>query len=78
MDQALADVPNDDLASLVTDLGGTTWPSLAAYAACDQVRDRPSVVFAYTVKGWGLPIAGNRADPSALPSQWSNRLRPRP
>ena len=28
--------------------------------------DRPSVVFAYTVKGWGLPIAGNPRNHSAL------------
>ncbi len=33
---------------------------------CDAVTDRPSVVFAYTVKGWGLPIAGNPRNHSAL------------
>ena len=67
VDQALADVADDELAPLVTDLGGHDLASmLAAYAACDQVRDRPSVVFAYTVKGWGLPIAGNPRNHSAL------------
>ena len=30
------------------------------------MTDRPSVVFAYTVKGWGLPIAGNPRNHSAL------------
>jgi pyruvate dehydrogenase E1 component len=65
--QALAGVPDDELGPLVTDLGGHDLASmLAAYAACDQVRDRPSVVFAYTVKGWGLPIAGNPRNHSAL------------
>ena len=55
------------LAALVTDLGGHDLASmLAAYAACDAVRDRPSVIFAYTVKGWGLPIAGNPRNHSAL------------
>ena len=39
---------------------------LAAYAACNEVRDRPSVIFAYTVKGWGLPIAGDPRNHSAL------------
>ena len=39
---------------------------LDAYAECDAVTDRPSVVFAYTVKGWGLPIAGNPRNHSAL------------
>ena len=36
-----------------------------AYRACDDVADRPSVVFAYTVKGWGLPIAGDPLNHSA-------------
>lgn len=55
------------LADLVTDLGGHDIQALLdAYAACDAVTDRPSVVFAYTVKGWGLPIAGNPRNHSAL------------
>ena len=67
VDRALAGVPDDELAPLVTDLGGHDLASmLAAFAACDAARDRPSVVFAYTVKGWGLPIAGNPRNHSAL------------
>ena len=34
--------------------------------AADAVADRPSVIFPYTVKGWGLPIAGNPRNHSAL------------
>ena len=65
--QVLSGVPDTGLAALVTDLGGHDLASmLAAYAACDAVRDRPSVIFAYTVKGWGLPIAGNPRNHSAL------------
>ncbi len=65
--QVLSGVPGTGLAALVTDLGGHDLASmLAAYAACDAVRDRPSVIFAYTVKGWGLPIAGNPRNHSAL------------
>ena len=30
------------------------------------MTDRPSVVFAYTVKGWGLPIAGDPLNHAAL------------
>jgi pyruvate dehydrogenase E1 component len=61
------DVPDDVLPGLVTDLGGHSVEAmLAAYAECDRVTDRPSVVFAYTVKGWGLPIAGNPRNHSAL------------
>ncbi|MFZ0159074.1 MAG: pyruvate dehydrogenase, partial [Kineosporiaceae bacterium] len=61
--------PLDDaaLVTLVTDLGGHDLAELlAAFAACDAVTDRPSVVFAYTVKGWGLPIAGHPRNHSAL------------
>ncbi len=60
-------MPDADLASLVTDLGGHDMEAmLAAYAECDAITDRPSVVFAYTVKGWGLPTAGNPRNHSAL------------
>ncbi len=60
-------VSDDELAPLVQDLGGHDLAAmLAAYAECDAVTDRPSVVFAYTVKGWGLPTAGNPRNHSAL------------
>jgi pyruvate dehydrogenase E1 component len=64
---AVAGVPDDELAGLVQDLGGHDMVAmLEAYAECDAVTDRPSVVFAYTVKGYGLPIAGNPRNHSAL------------
>ena len=34
--------------------------------SADSVRDRPSVVFAYTIKGWRLPTEGHPANHSAL------------
>ena len=56
-----------ELAALVTDLAGHDLAAmLTAFGACDAERDRPSVVFAYTVKGWGLPMAGNPRNHSAL------------
>ncbi|MBQ1028252.1 pyruvate dehydrogenase [Micromonospora sp. C95] len=65
--ELIADVSDADLGPLVTDLGGHDLAALLdAYAQCDAVTDRPSVVFAYTVKGWGLPIAGNPRNHSAL------------
>ncbi len=58
---------DEELAELVTDLGGHDFSAmLDAYRQCDAVTDRPSVVFAYTIKGWGLPIAGNPRNHSAL------------
>jgi pyruvate dehydrogenase E1 component len=65
--ELLAQVPDDEVAPLVQDLGGHDLGSmLEAYAECDRAADRPSVVFAYTVKGWGLPTAGNPRNHSAL------------
>ena len=39
---------------------------LDAYSAADAMRDRPTVVFAYTVKGWSLPTAGSPNNHSTL------------
>lgn len=66
-----AGVPDgDELAGLVTDLAGHDVGSLLdAFADCDAEKDRPSVLFAYTIKGWGLPMAGNPRNHSALLSQ---------
>jgi len=62
-----AGLPPGELAGLVTDLAGHDFETLLdVFAACDAERDRPSVVFAYTVKGWGLPIAGHPRNHSAL------------
>jgi len=65
--QFCADIPDGELATLVTDLAGHDLGSLLdSFAQCDADKDRPSVVFVYTVKGWGLPIAGNPRNHSAL------------
>lgn len=57
----------EDLHTLVTDLGGHDIGALVdAFEAADAEKDRPSVVFAYTVKGWGLPLAGNPRNHSGL------------
>lgn len=63
----LSEINDDDLGPLIQDLGGHDLSSLLeAFAECDAVSDRPSVVFAYTIKGWGLPVAGNSRNHSAL------------
>ena len=63
----LDDVADDEVAPLVQNLGGHDLDLLVdCYRACDAVTDRPSVVFAYTVKGWGLPIAGDPLNHAAL------------
>ena len=60
-------IDDDELVPLVQNLGGHDMGLLLdSYRACDAVTDRPSVVFAYTVKGWGLPIAGDPLNHAAL------------
>ncbi len=64
----VADRLDDDaLHRLVTDLGGHDLGVLLdTFRSCDAVTDRPSVVFAYTIKGHGLPIAGDPMNHAAL------------
>ncbi len=64
---AIGAVNDEDLASVVQNLGGHDLKVLVdSYRECDAVTDRPSVVFAYTIKGWGLPIVGDPMNHSAL------------
>ena len=59
-----------ELEAVVTDLGGHDLGLLLeTYRSCDAVTDRPSVVFAYTIKGHGLPIAGDPMNHAALLSE---------
>jgi pyruvate dehydrogenase E1 component len=61
------------LAAAIRDLGGHDLSDLLeAFAEADQVRDRPSVIFAYTIKAWSLPTEGHPGNHSALlnPDQW--------
>lgn len=57
----------EELKSLVTDLGGHDLSVLKeSYNECDAEKERPSVLFAYTIKGWGLPMAGDPLNHAAL------------
>jgi pyruvate dehydrogenase E1 component len=54
-----------ELRAALRDLGGHDPAKLIeAYRALDS--DRPTVVFAYTIKGWSLPIEGHPENHSAL------------
>ena len=60
VDRLLSDVPDDELAALVGDLGGHDLALLRdAFREAGRERDRPSVILAHTIKGWGLPFAGD-------------------
>ncbi|HEX6257805.1 MAG TPA: 1-deoxy-D-xylulose-5-phosphate synthase N-terminal domain-containing protein [Euzebyales bacterium] len=60
-------VDDEALPGLLFNLGGHDHDELlATFAACDAEASRPSIVFAYTIKGWGLPIAGDPLNHSRL------------
>lgn len=60
MAQALGGVPDVTLKELLMNLGGNDIAQIMqAFAAAAKVQDRPVAVLAYTIKGWGLPIAGH-------------------
>jgi pyruvate dehydrogenase E1 component len=61
----LDDLSDDEVARALRDLGGHDLAELrAAYG--NVADDRPTVLFAYTIKGWGLPTEGHPANHSAL------------
>ncbi len=56
---------DDDLAALMENLGGNCLSTMAkAFAAVDH--DRPVCFLAYTIKGWGTPIAGHKDNHGGL------------
>ena len=64
---AAADIGDGDLRGIVRDLGGHDLGLLLdAFDAADAVTDRPSVIFAYTIKAWRLQTEGHPGNHSAL------------
>ena len=58
---ALLDRHDDDaLAELMANLGGHCLQSVQAAFDAAATHDRPTVFVAYTVKGWGTPLAGHK------------------
>jgi pyruvate dehydrogenase E1 component len=58
---------DEELLRAIRDLGGHDLPKLvAAFGEADRVTDRPSVVFAYTIKAWRLATEGHPGNHSAL------------
>jgi pyruvate dehydrogenase E1 component len=63
----VSDLEDRDLLATFRDLGGHDLGALVdAYRQADAERSRPTVVFAYTIKGWSLPTEGHPANHSAL------------
>jgi len=65
IDRLICDVPDEQLHASIRNLGGHDLAALrGAFAAIDDTR--PSVIFAYTVKGYGLASEGHPQNHSAL------------
>jgi pyruvate dehydrogenase E1 component len=65
--RAVIDGYDGSVGELIQDLGGHDIGDLLdAFAKASAEPERPTVLFAYTVKGYGLPIAGRRMNHSAV------------
>jgi len=63
----VGELDDDHARRAIRDLGGHDLADLLeAFAAADAVTDRPTVLFAYTIKAWGLPTEGHPGNHSAL------------
>ncbi len=63
----LQDVADTELPAVLSNLGGHDLAELLSVLnEADQTRGQPTIIFAYTIKGWGLPIAGHPLNHSML------------
>ena len=63
----LAPISNEELPGVVGNLGGHDLSELiSVLEEADATADRPTVIFAYTIKGWRLPTAGDPHNHSKL------------
>ncbi len=67
----LADLPDETLPTLLANLGGHDLGELItvldeAATAPANAKPAPTIIFAYTIKGWGLPLAGHPLNHSML------------
>jgi pyruvate dehydrogenase E1 component len=73
LQRLIRDLDDAELSRAIRDLAGHDLADLLdAFRSADEVTDRPAVIFAYTIKAWGLPTEGHPANHSALlsGSQW--------
>jgi pyruvate dehydrogenase E1 component len=67
VERVLADLDDSEVRAAIRDLAGHDLADLLdAFDQADAVRDRPTVVFAYTIKAWRLPTEGHPGNHSAL------------
>ena len=67
MAELLASYEPDEVKALLANLGGHDLERvLEAFAEAFAIETQPIVIFAYTIKGWNLPLAGNPANHARL------------
>ena len=67
---AIQDIPDETLPSVLSNLGGHDLEELLAMLSQAETEPgKPTIIFAYTIKGWGLPIAGHPLNHSMLLSE---------
>ena len=67
IEKVLTDLDDAAVVAAAADLGGHDLADLIdAFELAYRSTDRPTVVFAYTIKAWGLPTQGHPANHSAL------------
>jgi pyruvate dehydrogenase E1 component len=68
--RCIAAVPDENLAGLLSNLGGhdigELLRTLNTASQHHSISSPPTVIFAYTIKGYGLPIAGDPSNHAAL------------
>jgi pyruvate dehydrogenase E1 component len=58
--QLLSELSDEAVKELALNLGGHDLPRiLEAFSSAERVKGQPVAILAYTIKGWGLPIAGH-------------------
>jgi pyruvate dehydrogenase E1 component len=63
----LRDIPDAQLPGVLANLGGHDLQELLdIFCDIESSQAQPTVLFAYTIKGWGLPFAGHPLNHSAL------------
>ena len=67
LEELLAPISNEELPGVVGNLGGHDLSEMiGVLEEADATADRPTVIFAYTIKGWRLPTAGDPHNHSKL------------
>ncbi len=66
----LKTISDEDLKTAVHDFGGHDFETLIeAFEASKKETQRPTMVIAHTIKGWGLKMAANPGNHSAIPDE---------